>query len=373
MIADGVLLSGVLLQMLMDPNPPSRSASRDEQLLPSTAEATSSPLLAGLSSPISPFPSSTTTPAAPPSTSSSPVTSSSSTSPSAVPAKPPSLAARVRHRLRFLFALLTAVLFGPLQLIALSFHSDDFNPLHHARSVSVHKSVHWSTHPVSVHRVKRIGKYYGASVNDVMMSVMVAAIDRATADSRSSMRTRSHQPNMHFLVPINVRPLLSLSASHRLGNLFAVLILPFPVAASSRRGRLLRMTRQMNGVKRSPLPLMMFVGLWLTTALLPSRWSGSLLDLYNDMCSGILTNNKSPSDWLYCGGRRLEQWVSWAPCRGRCGCSVTLLSYAGSMRVSVVMDKAVEERVPGEELLRLYEDEFQLLESGVPLEFMPVV
>ena len=169
-----------------------------------------------------------------------------------MPAKPPSLAARVRHRLRFLFALLTAVLFGPLQLIALSFHSDDFNPLHHARSVSVHKSVHWSTHPVSVHRVKRIGKYYGASVNDVMMSVMVAAIDRATADSRSSMRTRSHQPNMHFLVPINVRPLLSLSASHRLGNLFAVLILPFPVAASSRRGRLLRMTRQMNGVKRSP-------------------------------------------------------------------------------------------------------------------------
>ena len=358
-LADGVLLSGVLLEMMMDAkqppttpaaanerSPPAETASKDEPLLPTATDATSPPPHAAAD-------------LAPPQ-----LLSTHSTS--------HSLSARFRHRLRFLSALFTSVIFGPLHLIALSFHADDFNPLHHSRSLSVKKSVHWSSHPVPVHRVKSIGKYYGASVNDVMMSVMVAAIDRATADSRSTMRTRSLQTDMHFLVPINVRPLLSLSTSHRLGNLFAVLILRFPISAPSPRTRLLRMTRQMNGVKRSPLPLMMFVSLYLTTALLPSGWSGALLDLYNDMCSGILTNNKSPSEWLYCAGRRLEQWVSWAPCRGRCGCSVTLLSYAGSMRVSVVMDKAVEERVTGEELLRLYEDEFRLLESGVPLSFMSV-
>ena len=374
-LADGVLLSGVLLEMMMDAKQtsvpttvvaaqqPSTQPTSDHEALPQPAtEATSSPLLlaavGGLSSPTSPTFTSTTPSVASPTT--------------LFPAKP-LLHARIGHGLRLVVALLNSAIFGPLQLIALSFHSDDFNPLHHSRSLSIHKSVHWSSHPVSVHRVKRIGKWYGASVNDVMMSVMVAAIDRATADTRSTMRTRSLLTDMHFLVPINVRPLLSLSSSHRLGNLFAVLILRFPITAPNPRARLLQMTRQMNGVKRSPLPLMMFVALYLTTALLPASWSGSLLDLYNDMCSGILTNNKSPSEWLYCAGRRLEQWVSWAPCRGRCGCSVTLLSYAGSMRVSVVMDKAVEERVKGEELLRLYEDEFRQLESGVPMSYMSVV
>ena len=386
-LADGVLLSGVLLEMMMDPTQPTANHASTATLigeqprphatstagrpaLLSSADATSSPLLladaGNLSSHAPPAP-----PIVP--SSSTPTSATSSPTPSTASVRSPSISTRIRHRLRFLLALLTSVVLGPLHLIALSFHSDDFNPLHHARSLSVHKSVHWSTHPVSLHRVKRIGKWYGASVNDVMMSVMVGAIDRATADSRSSMRARSLQSDMHFLVPINVRPLLSLTSSHRLGNLFAVLILGFPVTASSPRGRLLRMTRQMNGVKRSPLPLMMFVSLYLTTALLPASWSGALLDLYNDMCSGILTNNKSPSQWLYCAGRRLEQWVSWAPCRGRCGCSMTLLSYAGSMRVSVVMDRAVEERVAGDELLRLYEDEFRRLERGVPVDFMAVV
>jgi len=376
-LADGVLLSGVLLEMMMDGRPPASAPVTAEAQSPSAlasptdtpaqppSDAALSPLLDGASAsnaPLLPFPADTTT---------TTTESTPSSAPSSPLIRPPSLGARLRHGLRLATALLTSAVLGPLHLLALSCHSDDFNPLHHSRSLSVHKSVHWSTQPVSVHRVKRIGRYYGASVNDVMMSVMLGAVDRATRDDRSAMRTQSPQRAMHFLVPINVRPLLSPTTQHRLGNLFAVLILRFPLAAPSPRARLLRMTRQMNGVKRSPLPLMMFMSLFLTTALLPSGWSGALLDLYNDMCSGILTNNKSPSEWLYCAGRRLEQWVSWAPCRGRCGCSVTLLSYAGSMRVSVVMDKAVEERVAGDELLRLYEDEFRQLENGVPLSFMP--
>ena len=371
-IADGVLLSGVLLEMLMDPKPSSpsddqpsaRAGSTDELLRHSSPDATSSPTSAtALSSSASTLPLTATTAAFPP-----PIPAALIHSTAPVPVQPPSLSARARHRLRFMSALFTSLLLGPLHLLLLSFHPDDFNPLHHAHSLSVHKSVHWSSQPVSVHRVKRIGKYYGASVNDVMMCVMVAAIDRATTNS--AVRSRSHQRDAHFLVPINVRPLLSLSSSHRLGNLFAVLLLPFRLAAASPRARLLRMRRQMNEVKRSPLPLMMFVSQYLTVSLLPAAWSGPLLDLYNDMCTAILTNNKSPSTYLYCCGRRLEHWISWAPARSRCSCSVTLLSYAGSMRVSVVMDRAVEERVSGEELLRLYEEEFRSLESGVPLEFM---
>ena len=352
-LADGVLLSGVLLETLMDPLPP---AAQPET--PHAAEAAAishTPLLAAPSSP-------------------------AASSPRASPAQAPRPAGfslrvlrRIRRSLSFLVSLLLTLLLGPLYLVSLSMRRDDHNPLHHSRCTSRHKSVAWSFHPISMQRVKRVSRHYGCSVNDVMMAVLVAALQRVverkgmTASPASPYRQRE----MHFLVPINIRPLLqSPHAPLSLGNLFAVLIQPFPLYCASPRSRLLAMTRQMSLVKRSVQPLLMFVCLHLTVSLLPASLSHALLDLYNDMCTAVLTNNRSPERRLFLLGCRLEQWVSWAPCRSGVACSMTVLSYAGSMLVSVVMDRAVG--VPGEELVRRYEHEFSRLEDTLPADFMPL-
>ena len=341
-LADGVLLSGVLLEMLMDtqPSPPALSPA---PTLPSADTAVTV-------------------------TDSAPMT-----------APPPPLQRRREGRsegllrwVRLLWAVLVTMMLGPLHLVTLSWHQDDHNPLHHPQGlVSPHKSVGWSFHPISLHRVKRISRFYHCSVNDVMMAVFMSTLQRlaqakgmtGTAESKWQQRA------MHLLVPINIRPLFtSPSTPLTLGNLFSVLILPFPLYFLTPRDRLLQMTRQMNEVKRSVLPLMMFFSLYLSVTLLPPSLSQPLIDMYNDMSTAICTNNRSPATRLSLCGRPLKSWVSWAPCRSGVGMSMTMMSYAGEMRVSVVVDRACGVR--GEEVISRYEEEFVRLEDTLPLDFM---
>ena len=324
-LADGVLLSGVLLEMLMDTQQP----HADE-----------------------PQPTATT------------------------PAVPSSSGARLQQRLSLLGQLALTALLGPLQAMRLSLAADDRNPLHcpDGTLVSAHKSVGWSSQPISLHRVKRISRYYHASVNDVMMAVFTATLQRMVKQRgmTDGERSRWQQRAMHFVVPINIRPLFtSPSTPLTLGNLFSVLILPFPLYQPSPRARLLALTRQMNGVKRSVLPLMMFVSLYLTVTLLPSFIAHSFIGLYQEQCTAIITNNRSPATRLSLCGRELRSWVSWAPCGGALGMSMTMMSYAGEMRVSVVVDAACG--VAGAEVVAAFDEEFERLEEGVTTDFMPEV
>ena len=121
-------------------------------------------------------------------------------------------------------------------------------------------------------------------------------------------------------------------------------------------------------MKRSVMPLMMFTSLFLTVTLLPPSLSHTLVDLYNDMCTGIITNNRSPATRLSLCGRTLNSWVSWAPCRGRVGMSLTMMSYAGDMRVSVVVDRECGLRAT--DVIAMYEAEFTRFEDSIPSHFM---
>ena len=326
-LADGVQLSGVLLEMLMD-----------AQSTPDSSIPSSSSLLR-------------------------PTASSSS---------PPSRFSRVVQRLSFLRLLLTTALLGPLQLLSASMHADDSNPFHSADDcASARKDVGWSVQPVALHRVKRISRFFGCSVNDVMMAVVVAALQRIAEEKGMSARESPWpQRVMHFVVPINIRPLLTAPAEPlSLGNLFSVLVLPFPLYCPSPRARLLEVTRRMNAVKRSVLPLMVFLALHLSVSLLPAFVAQSFIDVYYSLCTGIITNNRSPTQQrMSLCGRPLLSWVSWAPCGGALGLSVTVMSYAQEMRVSVVVDADVG--VKGKDIIARYEEELARLESEVPQQFV---
>ena len=325
-LADGVLLSGVLLEMLMDQQqPPATEGVEKAESGAGAAKVTSL------------------------------------------------LTERLRRRLSLLWQCAVTALLGPLQVMRLSLDGDDRNPLHcpDGTLVSPHKSVGWSFHPISLHRVKRISRFYHCSVNDVMMAVFVSALQRLV-ESRGMTEgkgSRWQQRAMHFVVPINIRPLFSSpSTPLTLGNLFSVLILPFPLYCPSPRARLLHMTRQMSEVKRSVLPLMMFLSLYLSVTLLPSFISHSFIGLYQEQCTAIITNNRSPATRLSLCGRELKSWVSWAPCGGALGMSMTMMSYAGEMRVSVVVD--AECGVDGSEVVAAFEEDFERFEEAVPVDFL---
>ena len=275
------------------------------------------------------------------------------------------------------------LLLGPLQVLQLSMADDDSNPLHTADGLtSPHKSVGWSHRPISLHRVKRISRYYQSTVNDVMMTVLVAALQRVV--EIRGMAPGAHSPwpqrHMHFIVPINIRPLLSpFTGGSRggegaalpalaLGNVFSVVVLPFPLYAESPRSRLLAMARQMTALKRSAVPLMMFIALYLAVALLPPWVAHGFIHRYSELCTAVITNNRSPGYGLRLGGAGLRSWVSWAPCGGSMGVSLTIMTYAGWMRVSAVVDEATG--VEGEEVIRWYEEEMEKLEATIPTHFM---
>jgi len=216
----------------------------------------------------------------------------------------------------------------------------------------------------------------------VMMSVLVSGIDQLC--NKRGMSTSSSTPSfsptgrpycqseIHFLVPINVRPLFScLSASNlSLGNFFAVLLIPFKLHFSDPRQRLLAVTKKMNEIKSSPQPLMMFIAVFLIVRFLPLPLARFCIDSYNDLSTAIITNNRSPDSPLYFHQRQLLYWVSWAPSRSSVGLSQTILTYNQQMRVSFVIDQSIG--ISGAELIETYEKHFRQLEATVPANHQPI-
>lgn len=113
--------------------------------------------------------------------------------------------------------------------------------------------------------------------------------------------------------------------------------------------------------KSSALPLAMWASQRAVQTLLPLCCANAAVDLVADGATAIVTNNRGPEDWLYFDGRRCSYWVSWAPQRANIGVCLTLFTYAGTMRCSVISDTSCAPEP--ERLVALFSEEFRELAS----------
>jgi WS/DGAT/MGAT family acyltransferase len=194
------------------------------------------------------------------------------------------------------------------------------------------KCATWSR-AVPLDEVKRIGRALGGTVNDVLCAAVTGALRTYL------LRYQSLKPGqtVRAVMPVNMRP------PHEppsLGNKFGLIFLPLPVGARRAVDRLRRLKRRMDGIKRSGEATVVY-GLLRLLGSTAAAVEMGVVNLLGRNSTAVLTNVPGPREPLSLCGRRIEDLIFWVPRSGRLALGVSMLSYAGTVRLGVAADRDV--------------------------------
>jgi diacylglycerol O-acyltransferase / wax synthase len=189
--------------------------------------------------------------------------------------------------------------------------------------------VAWSD-PVELWRVKRAARTLGATVNDVLVSAVTAAVAEHLGDDPAT------PGEVHALVPFNLRP-LDAPLPSELGNRFGLVLLGLPVAIADPVERTLEVKRRMDAIKHGHEGAISY-GILELMGRTPAAVEARLIDYFSAKGSMVLTNVPGPRQRLWVAGTPLAGVLVWAPCSGSIGMSVSVFSYAGKVTVGFLTD-----------------------------------
>jgi WS/DGAT/MGAT family acyltransferase len=217
------------------------------------------------------------------------------------------------------------------------------------------KRVAWSR-AIPLARVRQAKTAVGGTVNDVLLTVVAGGLRRyleAHGDRVGALSFRA-------IVPVSLRPV---ERMHDLGNCFGLVFLPLPVGQPEPRRRLETLRRAMLRLRRSLEPLVVLHVLNLLGRV--PRWLHSLvIRIFGTKGTAVLTNVPGPCRELYLAGRAIRGLVFWVPQSGRLGLGVSIMSYAGEVRLGVASDARLV--ADPEAIVAGFEQELAFLEELVP-------
>jgi WS/DGAT/MGAT family acyltransferase len=214
------------------------------------------------------------------------------------------------------------------------------------------KRIAW-TGPLPLDGPKRIGRLAGATLNDVLLSAMAAAL-------RSYQESRGAEPvDLITMVPVNLRDLRA-DLPAELGNDFTLVYFRFPCATTAPLARLAETKRRMDWLKASPEVALTHL-LMEVIGRVGRGLDRPVIDFFANKALGVTTNVIGPTGRRRLAGVPVDGILGWVPGSGSHTLGVCIFTYAGTVRVGVLTDAAV---VPDpERLVAAFEAELDLLVS----------
>ncbi len=201
--------------------------------------------------------------------------------------------------------------------------------------------------------VRRGAQAAGATVNDLLIAALAGGLRAELAGSdapRRGLRVRA-------LVPINLRPGPPEPSARALGNRFGLVFLELPLDAPTRTARVERVRAAMTLLKGRPDALAAFGALSAAGRVPPL--TRPLITFFTRKASLVVTNVPGPKKRLHLAGREIEHAMFWVPHPATLGLGVSILTYAGEVRVGVRADTGV---LPDpSSLVRRFEEELAAL------------
>ena len=191
------------------------------------------------------------------------------------------------------------------------------------------KRVAWSA-GVPLEEIKTIGKALGGTVNDVMLSVVAGALRRYLKQRGESVEGI----DLRVTVPVNVRPL---GDGGKLGNRVGAMFVTLPVSIADPVCRLGEIVQHVNGRKNSLEAPVYFAALNVLGRA-PAPITKGLVNTFGKKASVVMTNVKGPQEQLYLAGAPLTELIAWVPTTGGMALGLSVLSYAGEVRLGVLTD-----------------------------------
>ncbi|MEX1310533.1 MAG: WS/DGAT domain-containing protein, partial [Candidatus Sulfomarinibacteraceae bacterium] len=179
--------------------------------------------------------------------------------------------------------------------------------------------------------VKAYSKAAGATINDVLLSGVAGALRRYLLSRGEELK---HDLDIRAIVPVNLRPE---DAMDQLGNRFGLVFLALPVGIEDRMERLRELKARMDAIKNSTEAVVTYAVLNAIGTASASVESQAVR-FFGSKATAVMTNVPGPRQELYLAGKAMRSMMFWVPQSAHLGLGVSVLSYAGQVRLGVATD-----------------------------------
>jgi diacylglycerol O-acyltransferase len=207
-------------------------------------------------------------------------------------------------------------------------------------TVGVDKKITWIS-GLSLTDVRRVGRAYGASINDVLLSAVSLGITGYLAD-----KGVTNVDEVSWLIPVSLKP-IDAELPEELGNHFAVVNLPMVLGIKDPDSLVSEIHSRMKRIKNSAEPVLIY-GVQRVIAETPSAISVRLTNFVANKSAGIITNVPGPRGPMSLAGTEVTAILGFVPMSGDQPLGLAIISYNGSVNIGVAADAAL---VPDPELL----------------------
>jgi diacylglycerol O-acyltransferase len=204
--------------------------------------------------------------------------------------------------------------------------------------------------------LRTLARGLGGTVNDVVIAALSGAL-RAHLAARGEDVDRL---GVRALVPVNLRTQLPAQLDGAMGNCFGLVFLDLPVDLEAPVERFHSVRERIAHLKQSPDAVATY-GVLSAIGHLPGLLENLVTSFFSAKASLVVTNVPGPRQALHLAGHEIRRIEFCVPHPARLGLGVSILSYAGEVRLGARADVAVMSdpgdllrRVPAEvEALRL--------------------
>lgn len=213
------------------------------------------------------------------------------------------------------------------------------------------KRMSWDPEGLSLDHVKGIGREVGATVNDVLLTVLTGALRHHLVDHDALV------DEVLVMVPVNLRPPDEPLPRH-LGNRIGLLPVMLPTGLAAPHERLAHLQAQIRQLRQSPAPVLSRA-LLAATSLLTPVGEKAIHRLNQLRSTGVVTNVPGPAGEIHLAGARVEGMIGWGGMTGHLNLGGAFISLAGKVYAGFVTDTAITPRP--DLLLAQFRDEWQSL------------
>lgn len=216
--------------------------------------------------------------------------------------------------------------------------------------LGIRKSVSWC-HPLPLGDIKAIGKYFDATINDILVSMVTGALRRYLQQCNNLVGDL----DIRMAMPVNIR---SLDSPIELGNQFSLVMVSLPVHIDDPVLRIREIQRRIKELKGSPDAVVAYTllsALGLSSTSL-AKFGANLLA---NKLTGVMSNVPGPQQPLYFAGKEVKDIMFWVPRIGGLGIGISIISYNGKVSLGICTDSGLV--ADPNSILRHFENEFRML------------
>jgi diacylglycerol O-acyltransferase / wax synthase len=189
--------------------------------------------------------------------------------------------------------------------------------------------------PIALSPLRERARALKVTVNDLLVAALAGALreELLAAGDRVDLDLRA-------LVPVNLRPQLPEALAGAMGNCFGLVFLELPISAATPDGRLSVIRARTEALKRTPDAVVTYAVLD-AIGHLPGPVEFFVTEFFSRKASLVVTNVPGPRARLHVAGHELDRMMFNVPHPAALGLGVSILSYAGEVRVGARADTAV--------------------------------